>query len=110
MLQAKDIYGWQFSPSYFEIVTSTLKQAIGKQGALAPVAQPAAPAVVPYNMGKESPPPPLVEGALYGVFYPTKVFSDYFAAQGANAEKVKALFAGLQAVAWKDPVEVFIPG
>ena len=110
MLQAKDIYGWQFSPSYFEIVTSTLKQAIGKQGALAPVAQPAAPAVVPYNLGKQSPPPPLVEGALYGVFYPTKVFSDYFAAQGANVEKAKALFAGLQAVAWKDPVEVFIPG
>ena len=110
MLQAKDIYGWQFSPSYFEIVTSTLKQAIGKQGALAPVAQPAAPAVVPYNLGKQSPPPPLVEGALYGVFYPTKVFSDYFAEQGANVEKAKALFAGLQAVAWKDPVEVFIPG
>ena len=117
MLEAKDIYGWQFVPSYYEIVAQTLATTSKGEGSSAPVALPIPSAMVDYNLGKESAPPPLVEGALYGYFYPLDVLTELATNVGGDGaypgeydETARGLLATFQAVAWKDTIEVFIPG
>ena len=109
MLEAKDIYGWQFTPSYYDVVAQTLSTTSQGEGLAAPIAVPIPSAMVDYNLGKESAPPPLVEGALYGLYYPLDALTNLGMEEGRpNVYKwVVELF---QAVAWKDTIEVFIPG
>ena len=104
MAQASLIYGWQFTPSYYDVVADTLRlepdgsPTAPMESRLAPVALPMPPSSVAYNLEKESPPPPLVEGALYGSYIPKNIYPPI-----KNAPGPKEL-------AWPDAAHVFFPG
>jgi len=73
MTQASEVYGWQFTPSYFDVVVKTL-QLNPDSSSTAPMGSLLAPVAIPmpsttagagsYDLQRRSSPPPLVEGAL----------------------------------------------
>lgn len=107
MAQASLIYGWQFAPSYFDVVVETLKNNPAPSND-APMEDRLAPVAVPmpsttggagvYDLKRISAPPPLVEGALYGQYIPKSLYPSLKGAPDAVE------------LAWKDDAKVFIPG
>jgi len=108
------IYGWQFDPSYYEVVRDTLATNVSLSDnlaeRLAPIALPTPVSAVPYQLDKASPPPPLVEGALYGAYIPKTLYADV-TSEGAFTGEVPPLSAPPpQSMAWPELAKVFIPG
>jgi hypothetical protein len=107
MTQASEVYGWQFTPSYFDVVVKTL-QLNPDSSSTAPMGSLLAPVAVPmpsttagagsYDLQRRSSPPPLVEGALYGQYIPKSIYPPQ--PDAPNPEDL----------AWPQAAHVFFPG